>query len=99
MTDDLRTALRVLASALPAGAAVPVPREQLLELLAVQEPARTSPPAAADERLLTVQEAAQRLQVPVAYLYRHPRLPFLVRVGRKVRASPARLARYMERKP
>ena len=105
MTADLRAALRTLALASPAGAPVTftLPREDLLELVdgrdgPHQDAPATAAPAAPDEPLLTAREAAERLRVPVGYLYRHPRLPFLVKVGRKVRVSPSRLARYLERR-
>jgi excisionase family DNA binding protein len=94
-------ALRTLAKTLPPGTPVPVPAEQLLELLrdaGIEGQAVAAAPAPPpDEPLLTAREAAARLRVPVGYLYRHPRLPFLVRVGRKVRVNPSRLARYLER--
>jgi len=58
--------------------------------------ARSQP--AGPDRLLTAKEAAVRLAVPVRYLYAHAgRLPFVVRLGRKVRCSEMRLARYLER--
>lgn len=50
-----RDALRVLADALPAGAAVPVPREWLLELLDGAVASDLAPPALAD---LTCREVA-----------------------------------------
>ena len=53
---DIRTALRSLADSLPAGTAVPVPREWLIELLAGSpEPEPATPPAD-----LTVDEVARR---------------------------------------
>ncbi len=100
MTADLRAALRTLASALPAGTPVPVPAEQLLDLLGETPTPAVTPESviAAQEQLLTAQEAADRLQVPLRYIYDHAdRLPFVVRIGRKIRANPTRLARYMER--
>ena len=56
MTPELAASLRSLAEALPAGVAVPVPREWLLELLAGQESA-----AAANTAMdPTVEELAAR---------------------------------------
>ena len=104
VSSDLRAALRTLAMALPAGTPVPVPADQLLDLLGTdgdgRSPAMVSSelPSTSDEPLLTARETAARLRVSVGYIYRHPRLPFLVRVGRKVRVSPSRLARYLERR-
>lgn len=58
MTADLRAALHTLATALPAGAAVPVPREQLLELLeATPAPGTTGAAGLAD---LTLGQLAAR---------------------------------------
>lgn len=103
MTTELRAALRALAAPLPPGSAVTVtvPREALLELvdgLPEQQDLAPAGPAAPD-RLLDVQEAAARLGLGPRYLYAHAdRLPFIVRVGRKVRVSEARLARFLERR-
>lgn len=101
MTAELRTALRVLALATPAGTPLNVTllREDLLDLVAGNGagPAPTAAPAAED-RLLTVPEAAARCAVSVRYVYRHAAtLPFVVRVGRKVRCSEVKLARWLER--
>jgi len=100
MTPDLRTALKVLALASPAGAAVTftLPREDLLELVngtALIGKDAEQPP----DRLVTVDEAAERCALSARYIYAHAdRLPFVVRVGRKVRCSEARLARWLERR-
>jgi hypothetical protein len=56
VTSELATGLRALAEALPAGAAVPVPREWLLELLAGQGSAASANPPADP----TVEEIAAR---------------------------------------
>src|SRR5215470_2577431 len=49
-----------------------------------------------EERLLGVEEAASRLGVSKDYLYRQgSRLPFTVRVGRRLRFSATGLARYI----
>lgn len=70
----------------------------LAELETVQGNGTASASAPGPDRLLTAAEAAARLAVPVRYVYAHAaRLPFVVRVGRKVRCSEARLARYLER--
>src|SRR3954453_9928092 len=79
VTPELREALRVVAEANPPGSAIPVPRETLLELLAMPRH-RVQAPALAD---LTVKEAGlilqrkpvtvrlwcERGQVPGAYKY------------------------------
>jgi excisionase family DNA binding protein len=89
-------ALHELASALPAGAAVPVPREWLLDLLA--NVAREAPPEAVD-RLLTVEEVAERLGATPKYVYRQAgRWPFRRKLGgRTLRFSERGLARWLER--
>jgi excisionase family DNA binding protein len=58
MTRDLVHGLRALAEALPAGTAVPVPRELLLELLADGGAAEVAPAIAPAD--LTVAEVAAR---------------------------------------
>ena len=101
MTPDLRRSLRIVAEALPAGTVVPVPREQLLELLAEDG----APPAAAPDatapadRLLTVREAAARLGVSPRYVYLHCRdYPFVKRLpSGALRFSERGLARFLER--
>ena len=101
MTSDLRLALRTLAAALPPGAAVPVPREHLLELLdspGLDAPTSAPIPIPAD-RLLTAREAAGRLGVSVRYLYAHRQdYPFTRRLpSGAVRFSERALARFLER--
>lgn len=102
MTSDLRTALKVLALATPTGTPVNVTlvREDLLELVDGSGAGHAAPVAAAavPDRLLTVPEAAGRCALSVRYIYAHAdQLPFVVRVGRKVRVSAARLTRWMAR--
>jgi hypothetical protein len=65
MTPDVAVGLRALAEALPAGSAVPVPRELLLELLGAR-PSRGAAEALPSE--LTQKEAARVLRVSVSYL-------------------------------
>ena len=53
---------------------------------------------AADE-LVNAREAARRLGLSVDYLYRFSRrLPFVVRIGRRVRFSSRGIERYIERR-
>jgi hypothetical protein len=57
MTSEARRALQVLASALPEGVSVPVPREWLLELLSGENETALTAVASAD---LTVADLAKR---------------------------------------
>ncbi len=87
---DCRSALRELAEALPEGAAVPVPRAWLLEILAESVPAPVQTSAnEADEQLLTVQEVADRFGLSKDWLYRHWKAVGGVKLGRKVLRFPA----------
>lgn len=106
MTAELVTGLRALAEALPAGTAVPVPREVLLELLEASAggvqtaatPLETSPNGAGvhPDQQLTVKEVAERFGLTTDWLYRHWRALGGVKHGRKVLRFPvAALARYM----
>jgi hypothetical protein len=97
MTPEARRALQVLASALPEGGAVPVPREWLLELLCGAGPS----PRMADEADLTAVLVAARFgrhastvrlwlergMFPGAYKLR----------GRDWRVPPSSLAAFEER--
>jgi len=58
-------------------------------------------PEIADDRLLTPQEAAAVLSVPIPWLYRHaPRLPFTRRLSRKrLRFSELGLRNYLAKPP
>lgn len=85
---DLAPHLRALADALPSGTAVPVPREVLLALLDAQGvtplPVPPEPPESAQDRLLTVEEAAAALSVTSDWLYRRSKsLPFARHLSRK----------------
>ena len=53
-------------------------------------------PAPADE-LLTVQQAADRLQVSHAYLYKNTSLPFRRKLGRSLRFSSTGIAEYLQK--
>jgi hypothetical protein len=64
MSADV-AALRALADALPPGAAVPVPREWLLELLGARSHGQAAPSLPSE---LTQREAAHLLRVSVSYL-------------------------------
>ena len=61
MTSALAAGLRALAEALPAGTAVPVPREVLLDLLNGSPP----PISAESGRMLTAEEVAPILNTTV----------------------------------
>jgi len=88
-------ALRAVAESLPPGTSVPVPREVLLSLLT---PAAT--PTEEPDRLLTVQEAAVRLNVSEDWLYRRSRkLPFARHLSRKqLRFSEQGLQKWVNRR-
>ena len=60
MTPEAAAGLRTLAEALPAGAAVPVPREWLLELLSASAPFAASAVSIAAPADFTVTELAAR---------------------------------------
>jgi predicted DNA-binding transcriptional regulator AlpA len=99
VTADLAAGLRALAEALPAGTAVPVPREVLLELLAAPAaptPASANGAATPAEQLLTVQQVADRFGLTPDWLYRHWKTVGGVKLGRKVLRFPASaLSRYL----
>jgi predicted DNA-binding transcriptional regulator AlpA len=101
MSPDLAVGLRALAAALPAGTAVPVPREMLLELLeAIPHHGAELPSAngtgTPNEQLLTVQEVATRFGLTTDWLYRHWKAVGGVKLGRKVLRFPASdIARYL----
>ena len=73
VSPDLAAGLRALAEALPAGTAVPVPREMLLAILegAPAPAAPTNGTSTPNEPLLTVQEVATRFGLTPDWLYRH----------------------------
>lgn len=89
MAADL-AGLRALAAALPAGAAVPVPREWLLELLGANS--TDSPPGPELPSELTQREAARLLRVSVSYL-RESSCPKHLLPGNGPRGRP--LVRYL----
>jgi excisionase family DNA binding protein len=95
VTAEYRAALRLVAESLPAGAAVPVPREQLLTILG-SDPISTTPqvPVA----LLQVEQVAERLGVGRQWVYRHQKALGAVRVGRALRFTPGAVARFVERR-
>lgn len=93
----LQDAVRTLAVALPPGAAVPVPREWLLQLL--QRERENSPKEVLPEKLLKVDEAAARLGMSREWVYRHGKtLPFARRIGRSVRFSAGGIDRWLAQK-
>ena len=99
-----RDALRALAEALPEGAALPVPREWLLELLAgataPELPPQVVTSPETDDRLMTVEEVAARLDVTPQWVYRHAgEWSFTRRLGRRtLRFSEAGLRAYLARR-
>lgn len=97
MTAEHRAALRLVAESLPAGTAVPITREQLLQLLDT-EPAldRSAPPAAAE--LLTVKQVAARLNCGKQFVYRNARSLGGVKTGRSVRFPSAAVDKYVARR-
>lgn len=97
MADDHRTHLLALATALPAGSAVPVPREWLLALLEPM-PAPLPPTPAETDQLLTAGQVAERFGLSRDWLYRNWKsIPGAVKLGRKVLRFPATaLPRYLE---
>ena len=55
--------------------------------------------AAANDRLLTTQEASKKLGMSADYLYRHAdRLPFAIRVGSRRRFSEVGIERWIRNK-
>jgi hypothetical protein len=56
---------------------------------------RPLPPPEPDDTLLTIPEAARRLQVSPSWLRHRPDLPFLVKFEGQVRCSSRALARYV----
>jgi excisionase family DNA binding protein len=95
VTAEYWAALRLVAESLPTGAAVPVPREQLLAILGSEPTSRT--PQVSDA-LLQVEQVAERLGVGPQWVYRHQKALGAVRVGRALRFPPAAVARFVERR-
>jgi excisionase family DNA binding protein len=94
---------RLLAAVelLPDGASVTLSRDVLLEALRGPTPTPTLPaPSLNGDRLLTPQEAADRLGVEKRWLYEHADdLPFRRKLGGHVRYSERGLNQYMEVQP
>jgi excisionase family DNA binding protein len=97
-TLEFRSALRLVAESLPAGSAIPVRREELLVLLAENGDAPSTP--VQSDRLLTAEEAAERLGMSKEWIYKKAaRLPFTVRVGsRALRFSSTGIDKYQARR-
>jgi hypothetical protein len=94
LTNEQRSALRSYAEALPAGAVLPVPREWLMSLL----DALLQTSTAAEPRLLTPEDIAQRLQVDIQWVYRRAKKwPFTRRLGRLLRFASVGLERWLAR--
>jgi predicted DNA-binding transcriptional regulator AlpA len=97
---DLRPHFRVVAEALPEGAAIPVPKEFLLALLEqADHGAPTESPASVD-RLLTAEVVAERLRLSVSQVYKQAsRWPFTRKLSpRALRFSEAGLTRWLDRR-
>lgn len=97
MNPELRDALKVVASALPPGAAVAVERDQLLALLDGGHPLALPPESST--RLLDADAAAQQLGMSKVWLYRNAnRLPFARKIGRSLRFDSAGIDRWLARR-
>jgi hypothetical protein len=104
VSPDYRAALLVTAAALPAGSAVPVPREWLLELLS-SSPA-PAPPDVLTERMLTAEEVAELLNIPKTekgkaprWVYNHADQLGGKRLSRRcLRFPESAVRRYLERR-
>lgn len=97
MIPELRAALKLVASALPSGATIPVERDQLLALLDGEHRAPTLP--ATGMGLLDAKAAAERLGMSKVWLYKNSaRLPFARKVGRSLRFDAAGIDRWLARR-
>lgn len=96
---EISNALRTLAESLPAGTAIPVPREVLLPLLIGPQIDERSSPAPVADQLLTARQAAKLLNVSPQWLYKNPAAKrFRVQLGRRaVRFSKAAIDRWLSR--
>jgi excisionase family DNA binding protein len=77
------------------------PLTEALRLRALSPPASVNgqPEAPAEDRLLTVEEAAQKLGLSRDWCYRQAkRLPFAVRIGRQLRFSERGIERYIRQR-
>jgi hypothetical protein len=96
VTSELAAGLRALAQALPAGAAVPVPREALLELLTKGSAPSTDE---APEKMLTAEQVADLLSTPARWVYNHAGQLGGKRLSRRcLRFPETAVRRYLERK-
>ena len=93
-----RQLLHELATATAPGQNVTVPREWLLEALSGVETAELPAPF---PTLLTVHQAAARLEVSTSHLYHRAKdLPFTVKLGpRQLRFDPVGLAAWLQTRP
>jgi excisionase family DNA binding protein len=72
-------------------------REKLRARLILSTAKPTVPQSNAGDRLLTVAEVAERLQVSPRWVYNHAdKLPGFVKVGRQLRFSEKRLQQYID---
>jgi excisionase family DNA binding protein len=93
VSPEQRDAYRTVAETLPAGTPVPITREHLLSLLGNPTPVQ-------DEKaqsLLTVEEAANRLNVSEQMVRRLDKQLGTVRIGRAVRIPESGVTRYLVR--
>ncbi len=93
-----RQLLHELATGTAPGQNVTVPREWLLEALSGVESAE---PPAPVPTLLTVHQAAARLDISISHLYHRAKdLPFTVKLGpRQLRFDPVGLAAWLQARP
>lgn len=84
--------------------AIPAMRGELVRLdslllTRLLQPSDGSRSPEVGDRLLTAQEAAAKLGTSIDYLYRHSsKLPFTIRLGRKVLFSEAGIERYIRQR-
>jgi predicted DNA-binding transcriptional regulator AlpA len=94
MGSDSLAGLRALATALPAGSAVPVPREWLLELLD-----GCPAPTAEAERMLNAAEVGKLLGTEERWVYNHANQLSVKRLSRRcLRFPETAVRRYLERR-
>lgn len=94
--DDLRRATELL----PSGSSLTLMRDALLEALTTNATAAEQPVAPADEEMLTVTQAAARLNVSTRWCYDHGKELGVRKLSRRcVRFSARAVDRYLSRRP